>query len=215
MSEKKPIVFIFHGYGANGDDLKPLSSVLDPHQHYHWEFPNGPLELPHFFMGQARAWFPIDEARLNQQIQTGQKRDFQNREFKGAHKVLQEIVNWIETFDLSKGFILGGFSQGSMLTVHLSQLLVQKPLGLLLFSGAIVDRKRLEVTGNQYPYPVFISHGNRDEIIPLEEGEYLKKFLENQGGEVSFHPFQGGHEIPREILEPARNFLEKAVYKSS
>src|SRR5687768_15305080 len=59
-TEGAPVVVCFHGYGADAADLAPLAMELDLPGPARWVFPDAPLELG--FGGKA--WFPIDERRL-------------------------------------------------------------------------------------------------------------------------------------------------------
>jgi phospholipase/carboxylesterase len=51
---------------------------------------------------------------------------------------------------------------------------------------------------------VFISHGTRDPVLPIENcSRRIVPRLEQAGYEVSYHEFDGGHTVPPEIAEEA------------
>ena len=54
---------------------------------------------------------------------------------------------------------------------------------------------------------VFVSHGRRDPVLPFAGAESIQTMLAPHGYTVDFHPFDGRHEIPREIVTDLKRFL--------
>jgi phospholipase/carboxylesterase len=52
-----------------------------------------------------------------------------------------------------------------------------------------------------------ISHGRRDPLLPFAGSERAKALLERHGFSVTFHPFDGGHAIPPEVVRALDVFL--------
>jgi len=50
---------------------------------------------------------------------------------------------------------------------------------------------------------IFISHGRQDRVLPFSGAERIAATLSGAGYDVAFHPFDGGHEIPPDILNAA------------
>src|SRR6185503_7795958 len=69
-----PLVVLFHGFGAPGDDLVPLWRQLAVPSAIRFAFPEAPLDLS----GGARAWWMIDMERLERALRTGALRDMSN-----------------------------------------------------------------------------------------------------------------------------------------
>jgi phospholipase/carboxylesterase len=196
-------VIFLHGYGANWDDLLPLHSYIGNGRKLNWIFPNAPLSVPMGPYSQARAWFPINMALFEQAMLTGKPRDLSKEdspEFRESSKKVEELIS---SLAIDKGkLILGGFSQGAMLSLELS-LRTGMPLKhLILMSGnpIAVERIFADVTSNVKP-PVYQSHGRSDEVLSFEYAENLKNLLINNGYDVDFYPFHGGHEIPPGMIE--------------
>src|SRR4051812_9883368 len=63
-----PVVVLLHGYGAPGTDLVSLGRELAVPSDVRFVFPEGPLDLG---FGGARAWWPIDMARLQERFDAG------------------------------------------------------------------------------------------------------------------------------------------------
>ncbi|MCB0351693.1 MAG: hypothetical protein KDD38_10955, partial [Bdellovibrionales bacterium] len=59
-----PCVVLFHGYGADASDLVPIYEVMGLSKDVTWVFPEAPMEViiaPGFY---GKAWFQIDNKRL-------------------------------------------------------------------------------------------------------------------------------------------------------
>ena len=135
-------ICILHGYGASMDDLAPLSGYLDPEENYSWYFLNAPIKVPIGFMMEGRAWFNIDMQALDEAMRTGNHRsfkEFKSPEFDNSFSKCKEFIE----HHLEGKFVLGGFSQGAMLSTHLSLSLSEKISGLLCLSGTLIDQNGL------------------------------------------------------------------------
>lgn len=70
-----PAVILFHGYGADAGDLLPLAEMMGLDKSITWVFPDAPMEViiaPGF---TGRAWFQIDNKRLEAALQNGEPAD--------------------------------------------------------------------------------------------------------------------------------------------
>src|SRR3954447_22945350 len=59
-------VVLMHGYGAPGDDLVSMASAVEAPAGTTFVFPEAPLALSDpmmAFLGDARAWWPVDIGR--------------------------------------------------------------------------------------------------------------------------------------------------------
>lgn len=216
----RPLVVMLHGYGANAYDLVPLSNELPIASDWRWVFPQGPLpiELGGFGAFEGRAWFPIDVGSYEKALREGRGEEWMNRTPQGLSAARKALLGLIYELKIdSRNLILGGFSQGAMLAVDVAIHLENPPKGLLLFSGAPVDRtnwsKRAQALGRQEaqtgPQSIsfFQSHGEQDQVLPFASGQALNNLLLSWGFTGTFLPFRGGHEIPRGALREANQFL--------
>ena len=200
-------VVLFHGYGADMNDLAPLHQYLDPQGEWHWYFPNGQLRLD--FGG--RAWFPINMAELERAMQLGTHRDFSGAaspEFGVAIEVMESFLKEISA--QHPQLVIGGFSQGAMGASHLAARKNIALKGLVLLSSTLVDRAALE----NYPtqdLPFFQSHGDSDPLLGAKAAQNLFDVLSAKGLEGIWTPFRGGHEIPMPVLNGLRSFLDKIL----
>ena len=198
---KKAAIFI-HGYGASMMDLYGLNQVSG---NYDWYFPQGVLSL----MGEmSRAWFPIDEQALQAAMMTGAHRDLSLVEPEGLDSVIELVSDFILSLPYEK-IVLGGFSQGAMMSSHLVSKLKDKLDGLVLFSGNLIHKNQLVSELPEGSFPVFQSHGHQDPILSFEGAEELKKVFEAKKYQVEFHDFQGQHEIPPQVIQAWAAFMQR------
>lgn len=206
-NESDKNIIMFHGYGANMQDLFGLHQMLSAD--YNWYFPNGIHTLPYPGMSFGRAWFPIDMQELERAMASGSFRKFADKssdEFQNSIRLTNEFAQSIKS--QSSKLIVGGFSQGAMLTSHLAGLV--KPDAILLFSATLFDKENLmTLLDTIHPIPFFQSHGKQDMVLEYSQAmdlfELLKLYKLN-GEMVSFH---GGHEIPMDVIQKAKSFIEK------
>ena len=211
-----PVVILLHGFGAPGNDLVPLADVLDVPTGTRFVFPEGPLTLS-FGPRDARAWWLIDMARIAQDQAAGRARDLSNEIPKGlapARDTMLAFLKEVERlFDADpRKTVLGGFSQGAMLTCD-AILHTDRPYaGLVQLSGTLLALQEWgPLLQKRKGLPVFQSHGVQDEILPYIEASRLRDTLSQSGLAVEWHRFRGGHEIPEPVLQRLGVFLTKVL----
>lgn len=211
-----PLILLLHGFGAPGDDLVPLADALNVPAGTRFVFPEGPLSLS-FGPGDARAWWLIDMARIAQDRAAGRVRDLSQDIPKGLAPVRETMLAFLKEIEQKFGAdpkktVLGGFSQGAMLSCDLILHTDRPYAGLVQLSGTLLAQP---VWGPLLPkrkgLPVFQSHGVQDEILPYVGAERLRETLFHAGLSVEWHNFRGGHEIPRMVLQRLGLFITKAV----
>lgn len=211
-----PLVLLLHGFGAPGNDLVPLANALNVPAGTRFVFPEGPLSLS-FGPGDARAWWLIDMARLAQDRAAGRVRDLSQDIPKGLAPVRETMLAFLKEIEQKfsadpRKTILGGFSQGAMLSCDLMLRTTQPYAGLVQLSGTLLAAQEWgPLLQKRKGLPVFQSHGVQDEILPYIGAERLRDTLVHAGLPVEWHNFRGGHEIPRVVLQRLGLFITKAV----
>ncbi|MDX2008829.1 MAG: phospholipase [Myxococcaceae bacterium] len=213
------VVVLCHGFGAPGTDLvglaRALASIDQRLEAVRFHFPAAPLSLGGLGSGDSRAWWMIDfeaiEALKAQHPDA--LREFRKQEPVGmaaARKALHAMVN--EAMNASKlpfsKLVLGGFSQGAMISTDVALRLEEAPGGLVALSGTLLveDVWRAKAKARA-GLPVFQSHGRLDPVLPFLAATWLESLLREAGLSVDFHPFDGGHEIPEAVLVALARFL--------
>ena len=211
-----PVVMLLHGFGAPGDDLVPLAEVIQVPRGTRWFFPEAPLSLNMGF-GDSRAWWIIDFARIQADRQAGRIRDLSVDIPKGLALARERFLAFLKELPRQlpidyKNTVIGGFSQGAMLTCD-TVLHTDYPFaGLVQLSGNLLAQA---VWGPLIPkrkgLPVFQSHGTQDEILPHIGAERLRDALSRSALLVEWHSFRGGHEIPEPVRQALSIFLKQTL----
>jgi phospholipase/carboxylesterase len=210
-----PLVVLLHGFGAPGDDLVPLWRVLRAPAGTRFLFPAAPIDMGAFGMGDARAWWMIDMAKLDRAMRTGQTRDLTSEVPEGlapARLLVDAFLDEAtETLRPSK-LVLGGFSQGAMLSLDVALRGKRELAGLALLSGTLLaEREWSTLFPGRSGLPVFQSHGQSDAILPFAIAERLSKELGSAGLKTRFVAFRGGHEIPPPVLDGLSSFFGEVL----
>ncbi len=221
-------VVLCHGYGASGSDLVPLAAEVlakAPRlgSRVRFVFPAAPVSLAEFGGGDARAWWPIDwEANLALRAAGAAGRaELQARVPHGLAQARRQLAACVEVLTQTSGLsphqvVLGGFSQGAMVTTDLALRQEEAPAALVILSGALTaEAEWRSRAGRRKGLPVLQSHGRQDPILPFDSAEALRDLLQEAGLKVDFLPFDGPHTIPEEALHRLGGLLLSLLDASS
>lgn len=208
-----PAIILCHGFGASGDDLVSLARVVDvgpdeAGRETRWFFPAAPLDLSSMFGGAARAWWNIDVEALVLRQQRGELREMAKETPDRLVRARAELLSTLDSLEASHAVrrdrtILGGFSQGAMLTTEVALHAFDRPFaGLAVLSGTLLSEARwIEAAKRTGPaLHALVTHGRRDPILPFIGAEALRDMLTAAGATVDFVPHGGQHEIPESAL---------------
>ena len=220
------IVVCCHGFGAPGRDLVALAAELAAIQpalreSVRFVFPAGPMELDSLGIPGGRAWWYIDVNRLVAAVEQGEIRILRSERPAGMAEAREKLTVVVEELREASGLpaskiVLGGFSQGAMLTTDLALRMPEPPGGLCILSGTLVcEDEWRELAKNRGPLPVVQSHGYDDQILPFKAAEWLRDLLTDAGLDVDFVPFRGMHSIPPEALRRAAALLLRVAGNTS
>ena len=192
------LVILLHGYGADGNDLiglAPLFAQLMPDVAFH--APNAPHPCEGNPFGYQ--WFGI--SRLDPAIALAGVRD--------ATPVLDAFLDeTMASYGLDESkTVLVGFSQGTMMALHVGLRRKKQLAGIVGFSGMLAGAELLKSEMRNKP-PVLLVHGDADEMLPHVLSERAAQALEAAGLEVGLHIAKGvGHGIDDSGLQLAARFL--------
>lgn len=215
------VVVLCHGYGAPGTDLVPLGQMLlrQPRMAASIQilFPEAPLSLENLGMPDGRAWWPIDMMRLQMAAALGTFRDLRKDcppELSTSRAMLMGLIqDWSARTGVPLNrFVLGGFSQGSMLATDVTLQLNENPAGLVVLSGTLLNEDVWRERATHHKtLRVLQSHGTQDPILPFASATWLRDLLNQAGADVEFLQFAGGHEIPNSVLDRLGTFLRESI----
>jgi phospholipase/carboxylesterase len=202
-----PVVVLLHGFGAPGDDLVALAEWLDVPAGTRFVFPEAPLELNGLY-GDARAWWMIDLESL-----AGGPVDRSGEVPDGLAPARALMIGLLDAVRDTLGVpddkvVLGGFSQGAMLSLDVALHTERSFAGLALLSGTLLaERIWAPRMAARRGLAVLQSHGDQDGILSFAAAQRLRDALTAAGLAVEWHPFRGGHEIPPAVLRALGHFL--------
>lgn len=193
----RQLVILCHGYGADGDDLIRLAP--------YWQgilpdadfiAPNAPQRCD---AGFGYQWFPI--SRLDPE------------ELRRGIEFAAPILNQFIDDELAKrgldetALALVGFSQGTMMCLHVGLRRARTMVAILGYSGALGGAERLAAEVTARP-PIMLVHGDSDEVLPVSRMYDAARQLGEAGLPVLWHVCSGlGHSIDQEGLSLGGHFL--------
>lgn len=204
LSGEKPrqLVVLLHGVGADGNDLIALASLLAralPHAEF--IAPNAPFHYdmapfgfqwfslmdrsPHMVANGVRIAAPILEAFLDSELR---RRNLDDEDM-----------------------ALVGFSQGTMMALHVGLRRHRACAGIVGCSGALVAPESLDAEISCYP-PVLLVHGEADEVVPFGYMGLAATALDSVGVRVHSLAVPGlGHGIDDHGIDAASRFLVEVL----
>lgn len=195
------LVIFCHGYGADGNDLIGLG------QHWQRILPTAAFASPHAperctMSPMGYQWFPITRMQP-EEMQRGVER---------AAPILNAFIDAeLARLELDASRLaLVGFSQGTMMSLHVGLRRAVSPAAIVGFSGTLPGPERLPAEIVSRP-PVLLTHGDADEMIPVQALLLAANGLGAAGVTVRWHISRGtGHGIGPDSLDLAGRFLVDA-----
>ncbi len=205
LGEAKQVVVFLHGYGANGADLLGLADPLTPHMPgTAFVAPDAPEPCAANPMGFQ--WFPIPWL-------DGSSEDAAAAAMKRA---VEDVNAFLDQVLADEGLgadrmILFGFSQGTMMSLHIAPRRAEPVAGVVGFSGRLLNPERLAGEAVSRP-PVLLLHGDQDDMVPPASLADAHEALKAAGVEVYGHVMKGtGHGIDNEGLSVALGFMREKL----
>ena len=208
-----PVVVLLHGFGAPGEDLVPLAEVLEVPGATRFVFPAAPHVVDPGWGG--RAWWMIDVMALQMAIMEGRARSLAADVPPGLAPARAQIDALLDELPSRLGtdrIVLGGFSQGAMLSLDVALRRARPPAAVALLSGTLLaEQEWVPLMAAKQTMPVFQSHGTHDPLLPFAAAEALRDHLTAAGLSVEWVPFRGQHEIPPPVLARLGAFLTRVL----
>jgi phospholipase/carboxylesterase len=201
----KRLVVFLHGYGADGNDLIDIGRA--------WQglLPDAAFVSPHAPepCGQA----PVGRQWFNLTFRTP------NERWDGANKAAPVLQRFLDA-ELTRrnlppsALALVGFSQGTMMALHVGLRRAVSPAAIVGYSGLFVlpDEAKPEAVAGEIKSkpPILLIHGDQDQMIPVQALFQGSQELSSLGLPVEWHVSQGvGHGIDQEGLRHGGMFLAR------
>ncbi len=206
-----PWVILFHGFGADCNDLYPLGEMFPTKKKWNWLFPQGPVEIQLGMGWTGRAWWNLDMEKRQREIDMGIERDSGSEKPPELPAVREKVMKMINDLKVPwNQIVLGGFSQGGMMAMDIAFHAPEKPLGLAILSSSLVAKEDWqEKAKNLEGVPFYLSHGTQDTVLAYKGGQQLEGFLRQHKLKGKLATFNGGHEIPLSVIQGVGSFLNE------
>lgn len=200
--EIRSAVVFLHGYGANGADLLGLADPLSEHMpDTLFLSPDAPEECAGSPMGFQ--WFPIPWI-------DGSSEEEANAGLLRAADDLNAFLDGVMVDEdlLPEQVVVLGFSQGTMMALHVLPRREDPVAGIVAFSGRLLQPEVLADETVSRP-PVLLIHGDQDDVVPPQSLPQAAEALQEAGWkEVFAHVMKGtGHGIAPDGLSVALAFM--------
>jgi phospholipase/carboxylesterase len=198
-----PSVVLLHGYGSRAEDWLQFEDRWQLPADIRRVYPQAPLRGP--VTGQ-RGWWWLG---LESYVPSGQRLPDMSKASPGGIKVASRLVRELLRHEHAP-VILGGFSQGAMTSAEIAFQSDQELAGLILLGGTTVNEEAwAEYFARRRHLPIFIAHGRDDGVLSFAIMERFQARLKASGMEVTWMPFDGGHDIPEPVIEAISAFMRR------
>lgn len=211
------VVVLLHGYGSNGDDLIGLAPYFArtlPDTAFY--SPNAPQMLEGGFMGGFQ-WFSLatydpDMMRRDPSRMAETFRTFREAARSAADKLNSYLDQILAHHALEPNRLaLLGFSQGTMMSLHVGPRRDRQIAGVLGYSGALTGADALADEVKTKP-PVCLVHGDADAVVPYPAMAAAEKALKAVGIPCETYTVRGlQHGIDGEAAQYGAAFLKRVL----
>jgi len=194
-SPTAPTLVLLHGYGSNKEDLFGLQPYFKGINLVCFQAP--------IDMGTVGyAWYPID-------WNNGAK-IINSEEVASAKSLVLDAVNeWTSSNQISGRLVLGGFSQGAILSIAVYAGGFRAD-GYVFLSGYALPEWHHSLSSFESQIPVFQSHGTEDPVIPFDWAQATSKLLATNPN-YNFYEYAMGHNLNMPCIEKLQEFFKNTL----
>jgi phospholipase/carboxylesterase len=205
LSNEKPknAVILCHGYGGDGKDISLLASYWRTYlPDTLFICPDAPERCA--VSNSGLQWFDLMDQTKDQVLVKSLVAEIK------LNTLIDEVIN---NNDLaSEKIVIGGFSQGCMISLQTGIKRKDKINSIVGYSGKIIDVSHLQNNINSRP-DIILMHGDKDEIVPVSFLLEAKEFFNKNRYKVESKIFKNcEHRIPTEGSSLGLEFLKKNLY---
>jgi phospholipase/carboxylesterase len=196
-SRPRGALVLFHGRGADENDMYPLLDELDPRHRLLGVALRGTLALPpggfHWYVSRA-VGYPDPETFLS---------------------TFRRVGGWLDTLTKETGIpaervVLGGFSQGAVMSYAFGLGEERpRPAAVIALSGFIPTVPGFTLNLTPPLPPVAIGHGVNDPVISVEFARRARDVLEGAGATVLYREAPIPHAVDPAFLGALTVWIER------
>jgi phospholipase/carboxylesterase len=192
-----PTVVLLHGRGADAHDLADLAPLLDSPPGCRFVLPNAPKPFePYPGMAMGWTWFegwPPEHRSLVE-----------------SRVTLIRFLEELQSRHPGQPLIVGGFSQGAMMSLDAGLRLSTPPAAIIALSGGLYDRD-LPPLRPLSGIPIYMAHGTDDDVVPVNYARRARTQLEGAGFSVVYDEYPMAHQIVQEEIDRLREFIRNVA----
>ncbi len=201
-------VLWLHGLGADGHDFEPVVPELRlPRElRVRFVFPHAPVRPVTLNMGmRMRAWYDIVQLGGGREDEAG---------IRDSQAQLEALVARERARGVAAArIVLAGFSQGGAIALHTGLHHGERLAGILALSTylPLAGTLAAEASAANRDVPLFMAHGNYDDIIPIERARQSRRALEALGTRVEWHEYPMPHSVCGEEIADIAAWLRAVL----
>ena len=202
--EPRASVIWLHGLGADGHDFEPIVPELRLAQPVRFIFPHAPVRPVTINQGmRMRAWYDIYQFGGGPEDEAG---------IRASQGLVEQIISGEKKRGAAK-IVLAGFSQGGAIVLQTALRHGERLAGVLALStylplAATLAAERSEANRD---LPIFMAHGQYDDIVPLARAEASRRALEALGYPVEWRTYPMPHSVCPPEIGHISAFLERVL----
>jgi phospholipase/carboxylesterase len=194
-------VIWLHGLGADGHDFEPIVPELELARPVRFIFPHAPVRPVTINQGmRMRAWYDIFQFGGGPEDEAG---------IRASQKMVEALIEK----ERGKQIVLAGFSQGGAIVLQTALRHPARLAGVLALStylplAGTLAKERSEASRQ---LPIFMAHGQFDDIIPIRRAEASRDALTALGYKVDWHAYPMPHSVCAAEIADIGEFLGRVL----
>jgi phospholipase/carboxylesterase len=201
-------LIVLHGLGADGNDFVPVCEALQLAAigAVRFVLPHAPVRPVTINGGYAmRAWYDILGTE-------GAGRGEDEMGLRASINIVQGLIDRERARGVAaERIVLMGFSQGCAMTLCAGLRYPERLGGLVGLSGylPLAAKTAAERAATNASVPIFMAHGQQDEMIPIVRATASRDALHALGHAVEWHSYPMGHSVCIEEIGDINRWLLK------
>ena len=198
-------VIFLHGLGADGFDFK---AIFERSQFSKIRFilPHAPYQPVSINQGlEMRAWYDLYDLSL--------EKDEDELGMQKSSLIIQKLIEEQISLGIpSEKIIIGGFSQGAVMSFYLGLKYHKKLGGIVALSGYLPLKDKLirSIKNDLIKIPIFMAHGLYDNVIDIEIADSSFKKLMAKFNFVNFEKYPMDHEVCEKEIDDLSIFFNQS-----
>jgi phospholipase/carboxylesterase len=186
-----PVVVLLHGFASMPEHFLGMTERTDLPGGTHFVLPRAPLPIDGVDRGTA--WWPLPS-----DLSTLRSRRVPEMDV--ARTRVVALLDQLAARYADRRLVLGGFSQGAIVSLDVALHDARPICGLALMSGTLVDDAATEaLLDTRRGQRVYVSHGTHDPVLAYDDDAHLVERMRAHGLDVDFRTFDGAHVVTDDV----------------